>query len=141
MSEYLDANCNYWSQGIYDNPNPESFVFRIYGRVMSYEFGLDGSGHDNLLEFGCGSGGSAKFFDSKGFNVYGVDQSKIDIGRCKDRNPHIAEQFKVINPLSNKNDRWFGLTNFKIIVSFQVLYYLDDIDLEKRLISLYNMLE
>ena len=67
MKDYLKANCDYWSQGIYDNPNPESYVFRIYGRILNYQFGLDGSGGESILDFGCGSGGNAKFFHSKGF--------------------------------------------------------------------------
>jgi len=141
MSDYLEANCNYWSQGVYDNPNPESYVFRIYGRVIKHEFGLDGSGGENVLDFGCGSGGSARFFDSMGFNVFGSDQSIIDIGRCKERLPHKAEQFQVIDPQCRKDDQWFGTTRFRIITSFQTLYYLDDIDLENRLIALHNMLE
>ena len=79
LANYLKANCDYWSQAVYDNINPETYVFRIYGRVIVYEFKMDGSGNENLLDFGCGSGGSSKFFASKGFNVYGADQSKVDI--------------------------------------------------------------
>ncbi len=29
MSKYLKANSDYWSQAVYDNPNPESYVFRM----------------------------------------------------------------------------------------------------------------
>lgn len=138
---YLKANSEYWSQAVYDNPNVESYVFRIYGRVIKYQFGLDGSGGEKILEFGCGSGGSAKFFDSQGFDVYGVDQSKIDIGRCWQRLPHKTDNFKVVSPVCKVMDRWFGSTTFKIIASFQVLYYLNDVDLKARVQSLYDMLE
>ncbi len=141
MSDYLEANSNYWAQGVYDTPNVESYVFRIYGRGIYHQFGLDGSGGENILEFGSGSGGSALFFDSKGFNVFGVDQSSIDIQRCKERLPHKADQFVVVDPACKKEDRWFGDTKFRIIASFQTLYYLDDHDLQNRLVSLHNMLE
>ena len=141
MVDYLKANSEYWNQGVYDNPNVESYVFRTYGRVINYEFGLDGSGGENLLDFGCGSGGNAIFFDSKGFNVFGVDQSDVDIERCRTRLPHKADQFLAVAPESRANDQWFGETKFRLIVSFQTLYYLDDFDLDNRLTSLYNMLE
>jgi len=141
MSEYLKANCNYWAQGVYDNHNPESYVFRIYGRILSYQFGLDGTGGENLLDFGCGSGGNARFFDSKGFNVFGVDQSAIDIERCHSRIPHKKDQFKRVSPECLKDDNWFPDTKFKIITAFQVLYYLNDFDLQNRLVSLHSMLE
>ena len=141
MSEYLQANCDYWSQAVYDTPNTESYVFRIYGRIIKHQFNIDGSKKEKLLDFGCGAGGNTKFFDSKGFNVYGVDQSKIDINRCKERIPHKNNQIKQISPISNKDDDWFDGTKFKVITSWQTLYYLSNSDLENRLISLYNMLE
>jgi SAM-dependent methyltransferase len=141
MSDYLKANSDYWGQAVYDNPNPESYVFRIYGRILSYQFGLDGHGGENILDFGCGSGGNSKFFDSKGFNVFGVDQSSIDIDRCHKRLSNKVDQFKVVNPICTEDDVWFPGTKFKIITSFQTLYYLNDIDLQRRLVSLYNMLE
>ena len=141
MSNYLKANCDYWSQAVYDNPNPESYVFRIYGRVLQHQFGLPGDRSPKLLDFGCGSGGSLRFFDDRGFDVYGVDQSRIDIERSQKRIPHKASQIKVVSPISIEDDRWFGETKFQVITAFQTLYYLDDIDLQRRLSSLYSMLE
>ena len=73
--------------------------------------------------------------------VFGVDQSEIDIERCQKRLPSKAHQFQVVNPKCEEDDYWFPSTKFKIITSFQTLYYLNDIDLQKRLISLNNMLE
>jgi SAM-dependent methyltransferase len=141
MDNYLKINSDYWGQAIYDNPNPESYVFRIYGRILKYQFGLDGSGGENILDFGCGSGGNTKFFHEKGFNTFGVDQSEIDIQRCHMRLNEKKHQFKQINPECNKTDDWFNGTKFKIITSFQTLYYLNDLDLESRLISLNNMMD
>ena len=139
-SDYLRANSDYWSQGVYDNENVESYVFRIYGRVLKHQFGFDGCNNEKVLEFGCGSGGAAKFFDSKGFDVFGVDQSPIDITRCQQRLPHISAQFKKIDPKPAKSDDWFGGKMFDIIVSFQTLYYLGNADLKIRLHSLNEML-
>ncbi len=141
MQDYLKANSSYWSQGVYDNVNPESYVFRIYGRILKYQFEIDGSKKENLLDFGCGSGGNTKFFHEKGFNVFGVDQSEVDIDRCKNRIPDKKNQFIKINPQCNENDDWFNKTKFKVVTSFQTLYYLNDQDLERRLISLNNMMD
>ncbi|MCB4389460.1 class I SAM-dependent methyltransferase [Synechococcus sp. MU1617] len=141
MMDYLQANAEYWSQAVYDTPNPETYAFRLYGRVIKHQFGLDGSSHPNLLDFGCGAGGNCKFFADRGFNVHGVDQSKVDISRIKERIPNLSSNFKCISPICNADDIWFPGIKFKIIVSFQTLYYLSDTDLKKRLISLNNMLE
>ena len=138
---YLQANSNYWNQAVYDTPNPETYVFRIYGRVIKHEFGLDGSTHPKLLDFGCGSGGNVSFFADRGFDVHGVDQSFVDIQRIKKRIPAFSHNFKHVSPVCNSNDSWFGDTKFKLIVSFQTLYYLSNTDLQNRLISLHNMLE
>jgi SAM-dependent methyltransferase len=141
MEDYLKINSNYWSQGVYDNFNPESYVFRIYGRILKYQFGINGDKSENLLDFGCGSAGNTKFFHEKGFNVFGVDQSEVDIERCKSRIPQKKNQFIKINPQCNENDDWFNGTKFKVVTSFQTLYYLNDQDLKRRLISINNMME
>lgn len=138
---YIKANAEYWSQGIYDNPNPESYVFRIYGRVLANQFNLPDRSSTKLLDFGCGSGGNLRFFDERGFDVFGVDQSRIDIDRAQERIPHKADQIKVVSPFNNVGERWFGDTKFKVITAFQSLYYLDDTDLQLRLASLNEMLE
>ena len=137
----MKANCAYWAQGVYDTPNVETYVFRIYGRIISYQFGMSGLGREKILEFGCGAGGAAKFFDEKGFTVFGVDQSEIDIARCKERLPHIADNFLTVSPHCSPDDDWFDGTEFSIVTSFQTLYYLNDHDLQNRLLSLYKVLK
>ena len=138
---YLDQSKAFWSQGVYDAPNPESFVFRAYGRIFKPDFGLDGSGHEKLLDFGCGPGGNTKFYHDRGFDVYGVDLSEIDIGRCKQRMPKVADHFKVVSALSKRDDRWFGDTKFRIVTAFQSLYLMSEADMHTRLMSLYDMME
>ena len=138
---YLSFNKKYWSQGVFDAPNPETYVFRAYGRIFKFELGLDGSGREKLLDFGCGPGGNTKFYYEKGFKVYGVDLSNIDISRCKKRMPKIKKNFKVIKPKPNIDDIFFKNTKFKIITAFQALYYYNNKDLETRLVNLYNQME
>ena len=62
MSSYLDKNAMYWS-GTYDAPNVESFIFRFYGRILRFDYGIDGSNHERILDFGCGQGGALNYFD------------------------------------------------------------------------------
>jgi len=140
-STYLNYNKDYWSQGVFDAPNPETYVFRAYGRIFKFELGLDGSGKENLLDFGCGPGGNTNFYHLKGFTVYGVDLSEIDIKRCKERMPAVANNFKVVRPEPSENDTFFPGVSFKIITAFQSLYYYSHKDLETRLKSLYNQMD
>ena len=65
MDSYLQRNRRYW-EGRYEAPNVESFIFRFYGRILRHDLGLDGSGHQPLLDFGCGEGGALKYFHDLG---------------------------------------------------------------------------
>ncbi len=71
-------NVSYW-QGRYFAPNVESFIFRFYGRILKFDFGLDGSQHQKVFDFGCGEGGALHFFEKQGFDVYGVDIAENDL--------------------------------------------------------------
>ena len=74
MEKYLKDNLEYWRQG-YEAENVESFVFRPYGRILKAQLGIDGSNGENILDFGCGSGASLRFFKSKGFRVFRVEMT------------------------------------------------------------------
>ena len=139
MEEYLRGNLAYWQRG-YDAENVESFVFRVYGRILKTEFGLSGDRHEKLLDFGCGEGAALSFFDRKGFDVYGVDISAVDIEKCKKKMPHIADHFSVINPAPRADDRYYG-GGYDLVIAIESLFYLSDSDLEKRLLSLKNQMK
>lgn len=136
---YLQKNYEYWQKG-YEAENVESFVFRVYGRVFKAQFGFDGSQHERLLDFGCGSGAALCFFKSKGFDVYGVDISETDIQRSKQRMPDVADHFMTIDPQPIENDIFFG-GGYDVVIAIQSLYYLSDADLRIRLTSLHNQMK
>jgi len=139
VESYLQSNDEYWEKG-YPAENVESFVFRPYGRILKYEFGLDGSKGERLLDFGCGQGAALRFFKSRGFDVYGVDISEADINKCKNDMPDINKHFCVVDPRPKTDDSFFG-GDFDVVVAIQALYYFSDEDMEIRMKSLYDMMK
>jgi SAM-dependent methyltransferase len=139
MEKYLKANYDYWQKG-YTADNVESFVFRVFGRILKPEIGLSGENREKLLDFGCGTGAALSFFDRNGFDVYGIDISKVDINRCKDRMPHISDHFAVVEPAPKEDDVFFG-GNFDLVTAIQSLYYYSNDDLRKRLNSLKKQMK
>ncbi len=138
-SDYLAGNLAYWSQG-YEADNVDHPVFRFYGRILKVDWGLDGSGGERLLDFGCGGGAAVNFFAQRGFDAYGVDMSETDLERARGLYPDLRDRFLRIDPKPRRADVWFG-GDFKVITSIQALYYLANTDLETRLWSLYEQLD
>lgn len=136
MSTYLEKNVKYW-EGIYNAPNVESFIFRFYGRILKFDYGIDGSNHERLLDFGCGQGGMINYFDKLGFNSFGVDIAENDIANAKKNMPHLANQFKVIDPNPDEVIMFFG-GEFDIVISIQTLDFLSNTDFEKAIKCIYN---
>ena len=139
MNDYLTSNQTYWSRG-YEAENVESFIFRPYGRILKWELGLDGSKGEKLLDFGCGQGTALQFFRSKGFDVYGVDISELDINRCEEKMSDIPAHFAVISPQPTADDVFFG-GGFDVVTAIQSLYYFDDTDMAVRIESLYRQMK
>ena len=40
---YLKKNQELWNKGRYEAPNVENFIFRFYGRILKFDYGIDGS--------------------------------------------------------------------------------------------------
>src|SRR5258705_8790121 len=105
--DYLSKNQEYWS-GLYDAPNVESFIFRFYGRILRFDYGIDGSNHERLLDFGCGQGAALRFFDQRGFNVHGVDIADKDLDVARRVLPHRRDQLMRVDPTPNPDAVLFG---------------------------------
>ena len=140
MTEYLEKNFEYW-RGRYDAPNVESFIFRFYGRILKFDYGIDGSKHERILDFGCGQGAALNYFDKLGFNCFGVDIAENDVDVARSQMPHIANQFAVIEPKVDENRVFFDGTKFDIVISIQTLDFLSDADFEKAIRSLYDSMK
>lgn len=138
---YLERNYTYWKRGYkgYPGENVESFIFRPYGRIIEKYFESIGSKPTKMLDFGCGAGAPALFYRSKGFDVYGVDISEINIQRCKERMPDIADHFLVVEPTPEKKDDFWG-GNYDLVIAVQSLYYFSNAHLQVVLKALYNQM-
>jgi SAM-dependent methyltransferase len=139
MSSYIQKNEKYWA-GVYDAPNVESFIFRMYGRILKFDYGIDGSSNEKVLDFGCGQGGALHFFDKLGFNCFGVDIAQKDIDFAKKTMPHIHDQFSIISPNPDADNVFFD-GDFDIVISVQTLDFLSNSDFEKAIQSLYNSMK
>jgi SAM-dependent methyltransferase len=135
MTEYLNTNAEYWD-GRYDAPNVENFIFRMYGRILRHDYGIDGSNHERVLDFGCGQGGALAYFDRLGFNCYGVDIAKNDVAVAQKRMPHIANQLKIISPTPQEG-RYFD-EDMDVVISIQTLDFLSNTDFARVLQNLYD---
>lgn len=137
MTDYLAKNSEYWA-GKYQAPNVESFIFRFYGRILKFDYGIDGSKHERILDFGCGQGGALQYFDKLGFNCYGVDIAKNDIEVARAVMPRVAGQFKIIDPKPDENLVFFDGVSFDVVISIQTLDFLSNSDFEKAIKCLYR---
>lgn len=141
--EYLEQNAKYWA-GRYDAPNVESFIFRFYGRILKFDYGMDGSKGEKILDFGMGQGGALNFFHKHGFNVFGVDIAERDIEFAKASIPERANQFRLISPEPDPELVFFPeigslpSNGFDIVISIQTLDFLSNSHFKKALASIYK---
>ncbi len=136
MDKYASENAVFW-QGRYNAPNVESFLFRFYGRILRHDYGIDGSGSENLLDFGCGEGAALRYFDSLGFNCFGVDIAENDIAAARESLPNRAKDIKVISPEPKPGFRYSD-EDLDIVISIQTLDFLSDTDCQIVLKNMYE---
>lgn len=141
---YLKKNQELWNKGRYEAPNVENFIFRFYGRILKFDYGIDGSNGESVFDFGMGQGGNLYFFHKMGFNVFGADIAKNDVEFAKKTMPDKANQFKVISPQPDENlnifPEFFKKDNegFDIVISIQTLDFLSNTDFKKAIKCIYN---
>ncbi|MBL8642613.1 MAG: class I SAM-dependent methyltransferase [Rhodospirillaceae bacterium] len=140
MTEYLDLNKAYYDHYGYPAPNVESFIFRMYGRILKFDYGIDGSKHEKLLDFGCGAGSACRYFHDLGFDVYGVDISEQDLELARKRMPKIPDHFVKVDPKPDPNLVHAG-GNVDIAISIQTLDFLSDTDFDAALRSIHKSMK
>ena len=134
---YSKKNEKFWNRP-YHSPNVESVIFRLKKYLLDKY--IKANKKLCVLDYGCGEGANIRYFiDSFKYEGYGVDISKSSIDYCK---KYINKKnFKLIkfSPV-NEDDDFFN-RKFDLIISMQVLYFLSNDDLNKRLKSLNKMLK
>ena len=133
---YLNINKKFWDRK-YFAPNVEGFIFRLKAKLLDYH--IPSKKKLTVLDYGCGEGSNINYFiKNYKYDGYGVDIYNPSIEVCKKKIN--KKKFKIIDSNVDENDNFFNV-KFDLIISIQVLYYLNNKDLEKRLLSLNNMLK
>lgn len=115
---------------------PDGHIVRIYNRVVRYEFGMN---EGKVLDFGMGVGTHLAWLQSQGnWQAYGCDISETAIKKAKEMMPESAANFYVTPPNPNLPELFHE--KFDLIISNQVLYYLDDADLENIVDQFFDLL-
>ena len=92
-----------------------------------------------VLDYGCGEGSNINYLIKKyNYDGYGVDISRPSITTC--RKKINKRKFKLISSKVIKDDKFFDV-KFDLIISLQVLYYLNNTDLKLLLANLNSMLK
>ena len=133
---YKKINKKFWNR-VYYAPNVEGYIFRLKPKLL--DLFINSKKKLRVLDYGCGEGSNINYLIKKyGYDGYGVDISEPSIKNCQKKIN--KKKFKLIDFDVNQNDNFFN-KKFDLIISIQVLYYLNDIDLKNRLISLNKMLK
>ena len=133
---YLNINKKYWDRK-YFAPNIEGFIFRLKSRLLDNH--IPSKKKLTVLDYGCGEGSNINYFiKNYKYDGYGVDISNPSIEVCKKKIN--KKKFKLIESNVDEHDNFFNV-KFDLIISIQVLYYLNNKDLEIRLLSLNNILK
>lgn len=140
MKKYLKDNKKFWSTG-YDALNVESVIFRLQGRILGPQFSLPKKNpKTRLLEFGCGQCANLNYFHNMGYEVKGVDISKMDVKKAKKRYPHLSKKIECIN--SNPDEiKFYGWeSGIDVVIANQSLYYLDRKEFQNCINKIYRQM-
>jgi 2-polyprenyl-3-methyl-5-hydroxy-6-metoxy-1,4-benzoquinol methylase len=121
----------------YGISTPESHIVRFNHAVLRYQLNLTGG---NLLDFGCGNGIHAKWFSEIGeWTPFGCDTSKTAIKIARSNNQKFTDNFYVCSPYESLPEKYHNF--FDLIICNQVLYYFDEIGLERIIDELFICLK
>lgn len=136
MEEGTKRNSRAWSEvyrtTAFGNAYPTDGLVSIYHHFIKKE--LTGAAHPlKVLDFACSHGANAKFFESLGFDVYGIDISKEAIDYCIQEQGFDPEKFTACDILSGERSvkEMFGA--FDLVIASECLYYFSEKDLNRLL--------
>jgi len=133
---YININNKFWNRKYY-SPNVEGFIFRLKPKLL--DLYINPKRKLTVLDYGCGEGSNINYLiKNYKYDGYGVDISAPSIETCHKK--YNKKKFKLISSKVNKNDKFFNV-KFDLIISIQVLYYLNNTDLKLILDNLNSMLK
>ena len=134
MEEGTKRNSRAWSEvyrtTAFGNAYPSDGLVSIYHHFIKK--GLRGAAHPpKALDFACSYGANAKFFESLGFDVYGIDISKEAIDYCVQEQELDPEKFVACDILSGERSVKEMFGTFDLVIASECLYYFSDKDLKR----------
>lgn len=114
---------------------PDGHVIRLYQHLLKDEFSKLKQ-PAKVFDFGCWNGTHAQYFANQGCEVSGADIVATAVMQAKKRIPN--SNIQLIDDATSLPDTFEE--HFDLIFANQVLYFLDDIILDKRLTEFEQML-
>lgn len=129
---------NIYSQGKHLNKYPYDLVVSIIARKF---FNIPEKERKNIkvLDLGCGGGNNAKFFAENGFDIYGIDASKIAVEVSKER----FELWKLKGNFTQGNfsDLPYKNNFFDIIIDRESLCMNNYSDIKKAIVEVHKKMK
>lgn len=125
-------------QGGYGITVPEGYFIRCYKQVLEYELNVKGG---RVFDFGMGNGTHLNWLlqQKQKWDVFGCDISALALDSARHLlNGVDPEHFVCISPGDNIKNKTNG--KFDLILANQVLYYLDQPELERVISDFHEML-
>lgn len=137
MNLNMDTYDIKYQQG-YGITSPEGYFIRCYKQILEYECKVTGG---SVLDFGMGNGTHLKWLlgQLQSWDVFGCDIAELAVAAARNTMPDIdPKHFVCIEPKDNIKEVF--KTKFDLILANQVLYYLDQIELQSKIDDFYQML-
>lgn len=115
---------------------PEGHVIRINKQILQYELKRTSG---KMLDFGCGTGTHSLYFaNNLEWVTYGCDTNPSAIKQAKQTVGQFADNYFVTDAVPDLGSVFSE--KFDFIFANQVLYYLEQDDLEKMIVQFENLL-
>lgn len=140
MEEGTKRNSRAWSEvyrtTAFGNAYPTDGLVSIYHHFIKKELKA-AEEPPKVLDFACSHGANAKFFESLGFEVYGIDISKEAVDYCIQEQGFDSEKYMACDILSGERSLKEMFGTFDLVIASECLYYFSEKDLS-RLLQEFN---
>ena len=118
----IRVNSNEWLRP-YHAPNVQSEIFRWYGQLGKSIFEERASKSKLVsLDYGCGEGATTNYFQTQGFDAFGIDINQNSLDIAQTRYPSLKNKLFVV-PFELEILP-FNHISFDLVTARNVLYYL-----------------